>query len=504
MDRGPTFGYGGVQAPKDYRAPNVFSFQLPPNPILPVPGQLISDSLEYPAREAALQAERPIPQMFPLQAGTLPEQAKFAHVSPDEQVSYGTAQGAPAPFIDPRRGIKPHSDFDPNDFAAQASQTQPSPFNSNAGLMALLSAGLGILANNTGHYGAPGPAIGKGGMMGLSTFLGLGEQERNEQFRRDQLAQQEALRRGQFALSDRANDLQERRVIAEEARLNKPKYEYRQLKNGGLAILSDGKLQQVVEKPEDLTEMALSLAKTAEERAYAQADPPGFIEFKGESGAKLARAKAGASNISFRSYDKKEGDNLADQMDAIQKAGLSAGRDIQKYERLGSLLGQIRTGKFKGTITDVKAAAKSLGFDLTALGVSDDVAPAQAAQALSRELALELRNPSGGAGMPGALSDADRQYLQSMVPSIESDPDAWPQMIDAYKALKNRDIEVGRLARQYTKKNGGRLDYGFFDELDQYSQTNPLFKKQRKQLRTGTYQGKKVIQYDDGSVEYAQ
>ena len=34
------------------------------------------------------------------------------------------------------------------------------------------------------------------------------------------------------------------------------------------------------------------------------------------------------------------------------------------------------------------------------------------------EFALELRNPSGGAGMPGAMSDADRNFLASIPPSL--------------------------------------------------------------------------------------
>ena len=58
---------------------------------------------------------------------------------------------------------------------------------SNAMLMGILSAGLGILANNTGHYGAAGPAIGRGGQIGLGTYLQQSQQE-IENTRRDALA----------------------------------------------------------------------------------------------------------------------------------------------------------------------------------------------------------------------------------------------------------------------------------------------------------------------------
>ena len=59
---------------------------------------------------------------------------------------------------------------------AQTHVNQQDGFGSPTAL-ALLSAGLGILANNTGHYGQAGPAIGKGGMIGLNTFMQLKQQQ---------------------------------------------------------------------------------------------------------------------------------------------------------------------------------------------------------------------------------------------------------------------------------------------------------------------------------------
>jgi hypothetical protein len=163
-------------------------------------------------------------------------------------------------------------------------------------------------------------------------------------------------------------------------------------------------------------------------------------------------------------------------MDKIQESGFAASKDIPKYQRLMSLLGQVETGKFKGTTTDIKSAMKGMGVDLEAMGISDDVAPAQAARAATRELALQLRNPAGGAGMPGAMSDQDRIYLESMIAGIESDPKAWPQMLDAAIQLRKRDMDVAKLARKYASEHNGQLDYGFLDELEKFSEANPLFK----------------------------
>lgn len=156
------------------------------------------------------------------------------------------------------------------------------------------------------------------------------------------------------------------------------------------------------------------------------------------------------------------------------KAELNAPKTIANYDRLGGLLNQVNTGAFAGNITALKAAAKAMGFDLTAMGIRDDVAPAQATRQISNMLALELRNPAGGAGMPGAMSDKDREFLQQSIPSIENDPGAIGQMIDYRKRIARRDQEVGALARQY-RARAGTFDEGFFDELRRFSDANPLF-----------------------------
>jgi hypothetical protein len=168
------------------------------------------------------------------------------------------------------------------------------------------------------------------------------------------------------------------------------------------------------------------------------------------------------------------GKEMGEQYSNILKADMNAPATIGKYQRLGGLLGQVNTGKFKGATTDLKAAAKSMGFDLTAMGIADDVAPAQAARALSNQIALELRNPAGGAGMPGALSDKDREFLIQSIPGLENDPAAVGKMIEYRVKLEQRAQKVARMARDYRKKNG-RFDEGFYDQLQEYSDRNPLF-----------------------------
>ena len=179
-------------------------------------------------------------------------------------------------------------------------------------------------------------------------------------------------------------------------------------------------------------------------------------------------------------FSKKVGGELGEQYAGLMRADMNAPTTMGKYQRLGNLLSEVGTGKFKGTTVELKAAMKGMGVDLNSMGIRDDVAPAQAAKALANQMALELRNPAGGAGMPGAMSDQDRQFLTQMVPSLESDPGAWPKMIEYRVKLAQREQQVAKMARAYRKKHEGKFDEGFFDELQEWSNKNHLFPEQPK------------------------
>ena len=76
--------------------------------------------------------------------------------------------------------------------------------------------------------------------------------------------------------------------------------------------------------------------------------------------------------------------------------------------------------------------------------------------------------------MPGALSDKDREFLMQSVPGLENDPAALPLMIEYRVKLAKREQDVARMARAYKKKHG-TFDDGFYSELAEWSEHNPLF-----------------------------
>jgi hypothetical protein len=169
-------------------------------------------------------------------------------------------------------------------------------------------------------------------------------------------------------------------------------------------------------------------------------------------------------------FSKAVGKHQGEDYSNLMKSDAMASTQLNKLNRLEAMLSSSgKTGKLTPATMELKAVADSLGFK-----VDPNLPFQQAAQALSNEIALTLRNPSGGAGMPGALSDKDREFLTNMVPNLAKTPEGNKMLIDTQKKLVQREKEVARLARDYRKKNG-KFDEGFYDELAQFSAKNPLF-----------------------------
>lgn len=200
-------------------------------------------------------------------------------------------------------------------------------------------------------------------------------------------------------------------------------------------------------------------------------------------------APAASTNVTLKQEGeeaKSVGKFFGDAYANIQQSGFSAQSKVNRYNRLGQLLDGVSTGKFAGAGLEVAKAASSLGFN-----IDPNMANKEAAQALSGEIALELRNPSGGAGMPGAMSDADRQFLTNMVPGLATTPEGRTLMLETAQKLAKRDMDVARMARDYRKRNGS-INEGFYDELARYSESNPLFQQQAPQAPASGFSIRRV------------
>lgn len=156
--------------------------------------------------------------------------------------------------------------------------------------------------------------------------------------------------------------------------------------------------------------------------------------------------------------------------DTTQKAGMAANGKLNNLNRLESLMAGVDTGKLTPLGTEFAAWAQAAGMP-----IDPKLGNKQATESILNQMALEMRNPSGGAGMPGSMSDNDLKFLKSIPPSLSTTPEGRAFIIDTHKKLAERDKEVAKIVRTYQKDHGGQLDSGIYDVLQANSEANPLF-----------------------------
>lgn len=217
---------------------------------------------------------------------------------------------------------------------------------------------------------------------------------------------------------------------------------------------------------------------------------------KGEIAGAEAAAKVAPALVQH------QGELVIKDHQLAQTAADHARSGIANLDRLGKLLEQVNTNKFQGTTQQLKASAKALGVDLDAAGVGDNVGVAQAAQALSQQMALQLRDPAGGGGMPGSLSDADRQFLTTMVPAITNDPNANKLMIDWQKKVHQRTVEVGKIVNDYVRSPEFLKDpAGVYAKVREYADKNPLFDPEKDAPKPTTSTAAPPMSAIDAEIE---
>lgn len=179
-----------------------------------------------------------------------------------------------------------------------------------------------------------------------------------------------------------------------------------------------------------------------------------------------------ARSESQKAYDMEMAKSHAENFKNINNAALKAPGQIARLQRIGALLEDHDGGKFSKGAFAFAQAANSLGIK-----IDPKLGNKEAAQAAYQEMALSFRDPSQGAGMPGAMSDADRQYLDSMTPNMAMSKQGRALMIDAYTRVQRRNIDIQKMAVKYQKKHG-RIDENFYVGLQAWAERNPLFGEQ--------------------------
>lgn len=135
----------------------------------------------------------------------------------------------------------------------------------------------------------------------------------------------------------------------------------------------------------------------------------------------------------------------------------------------------VTSGGLAENFTALKGVAASLNINIAGKSSEDAI------KSITNRFALELRNPSGGAGMPGSMSDSDRNYLSSIPPTLSNTPAGRELISYVMRAVNNRDKQVSDFAQKYEEKNG-RLDTKFITEMRKWSDANPIIDEKQKAI----------------------
>lgn len=238
----------------------------------------------------------------------------------------------------------------------------------------------------------------------------------------------------------------------------------------GPAFMSPGAAVRTGARPAAPEVAPSELANLQNERATIAAASPSDPRLR-EYDARIGALGRGAAQDAYSVESDKA---FAKQNQDVQSTAASAQSRLSTLGYIGRLLDapNMDTGAGAEGRLQLRKAAQALGIDV------GDVGSAEALAAVSNQFALELRNPESGAGMPGALSDSDRRFLQSMVPGLQNTPAGNRQILGFASRVAQRAVDVERLRQEYVRQHG-RIDEGFAAAVSNYAAANPLFPEVR-------------------------
>lgn len=170
----------------------------------------------------------------------------------------------------------------------------------------------------------------------------------------------------------------------------------------------------------------------------------------------------------------KIGEYWGKQYTGIQEQGQAALANLQNYDLIEKgLESGIRTGSFGEGELAVRKFAQSIGI----ADADDDkkVAGGELMQKITNRMALLMRNPESGMGMPGSLSDKDLAFLKDSMIGLNTSKGGNKLALEVFRRLEDRKLQIAAEADKWVNGEGKGSMRGFSQYLRQWNKENPLF-----------------------------
>lgn len=169
-------------------------------------------------------------------------------------------------------------------------------------------------------------------------------------------------------------------------------------------------------------------------------------------------------------FAKKRGEKLGERYVNIQTAADKALETLDSYDLIERGLNtDVRTGALGESELALRKLGASLGLDTD----PNKIAGGELITAVQNRMALAMRNPESGMGMPGSLSDKDIEFLKAAQIGMGTSGPGNRTLLEAYRRIEKRKIEIADLADDYADKFGSLR--GFNKVASEFNAKNPLF-----------------------------
>lgn len=190
-----------------------------------------------------------------------------------------------------------------------------------------------------------------------------------------------------------------------------------------------------------------------------------------QAAAPVASQFGRAPSSGEQAYDAETGKRFANQYQTLQTGASNARDMLGMYDLAEQALNSgVRTGIGAEAELTLRQLGAAMGLDTN----PEKVSGGELIRAVQNRMALIMRNPDGGMGMPGAISDRDIKFLKDSQVGIDRTPEGNRQMLQAFRAIEQRKVQMAELADQYVQQHG-RLDAGFNRVVRDFAEANPLF-----------------------------
>lgn len=189
----------------------------------------------------------------------------------------------------------------------------------------------------------------------------------------------------------------------------------------------------------------------------------------------VVEVNSGASeNAATKAYGESIGERASERVDSAEQA---VDQQVALQRMREALEAGANTGFGEQTFLTLKNAGENL-FGMTFENMDEQ----EVVQALGNQMALQLRNPESGMGLPGSTSNRDLQFLKESVPGISRSEGGNELLIDFMSRRNQMKIDVVGEQNRIIRENGGSVPPDLDEQVMRFVNSYEFFSPEERQV----------------------